>query len=305
MADLAQLKAFDLADADLTVWVFKRSTKDGGQVFTGRWVGITQELGEALRQAVSGAFTAITETLEYSILEQNNEGSALTLDSQMTHLPEIDIQAANPTPARKAKNLKQIANSDFYMLRFTHESGTLLAVRKTNSTWSTRKAGNAMRVVFFDEELDIDNRPSFSLEPYFDFFSFGETLFVTNKPRFESVLAYRAGHQEAFAQLTEQDEFLGIFADVGPISNYVGTNKIQLRRALTIREKGHYRDPGFMANLRAYCQELNLAIQFDSEGRIVPTDESCKDIFQALLDHRLDSRLSRGLFDVQSSKRVN
>jgi hypothetical protein len=47
--DLAGLKAFDLEAADLTVWVFKKSTREGVPVFNGKWVGITEELATALR----------------------------------------------------------------------------------------------------------------------------------------------------------------------------------------------------------------------------------------------------------------
>lgn len=161
-----------------------------------------------------------------------------------------------------------------------------------------------LRVVFSDEELDIDERPAFSLEPFFDFFVFNGEIFVSNKGRFESVLAYRAGHIEAFQELTVEAEFNAIFSDVGPITVFVGDNKIQLRRAIAIREKGHYRDADFMQNLRNQCAAMNLQIAFDDDGRIVPTPETCRDIFQALLDHRLDSRLSNQLYDVQSTEAV-
>jgi hypothetical protein len=79
--DLAGLKAFDLEAADLTVWVFKKSTRAGVPVFNGKWVGITEELATALRTSVTGALEAITEVIDYDILAQNNESSALTLGS--------------------------------------------------------------------------------------------------------------------------------------------------------------------------------------------------------------------------------
>lgn len=304
MADLVGLKAFDLQAADITVWVFKRSTRDGLPVFNGRWVGITGDLAAALRESVTGALEAITETIDYDILAQNNESSALTLGSDETHIALVEAQALNPTPNRKVRTLKQIANSGFYLLRFATPEGILLAVRKTNPTWSTKRSSNMLRVVFSDDELDIDERPAFSLDPFFDFFVFNGEIFVSNKGRFESVLAYRAGHIEAFQELTVEAEFSAIFSDVGPITEFVGENKIQLRRAIAIREKGHYRDAGFMQNLRNQCAAMNLQIAFDGNGRIVPTPETCRDIFQALLDHRLDSRLSNQLYDVQSTEPV-
>ena len=304
MADLVGLKAFDLQAADITVWVFKRSTRDGLPVFNGRWVGITEDLATALRESVTGALEAITETIDYDILAQNNESSALTLGSDETHIALVEAQALNPTPNRKVRTLRQIANSGFYLLRFSTPEGILLAARKTNPTWSTKRSSNMLRVVFSDDELDIDERPAFSLDPFFDFFVFNGEIFVSNKGRFESVLAYRAGHIEAFQELTVEAEFSAIFSDVGPITEFVGENKIQLRRAIAIREKGHYRDIGFMQNLRNQCAAMNLQIAFDENGRIIPTPETCRDIFQALLDHRLDSRLSNKLYNVQRTEPV-
>ncbi|PVE52690.1 DUF4868 domain-containing protein [Arthrobacter sp. TPD3018] len=304
MANLAGLKAFDFAGADLTVWVYKRSTRDGVPVFTGRWVGITDELAASLREAVAQRIDAVGETIEYEILAQNNEASVLTLGADETHIALVEAQSANPTEARKVKRLKQIANAHFYMLRFATQDDVLLAVRKTNASWSTRRATDMLRVVFQDEELDVDERPTFTMEPVFDFFVFDGDVFVANKARFESVLAYRAGHMEAFQELAGEPDFSGIFSDVAAITAFVGENKIQLRRAVAIREKGHFRDPAFMQNLRTECEAMGLAIVFDDAGLIVPSPETCRDIFQALLDHRLDSRLSMRLYDVQSTEAV-
>ena len=303
MADLADLKGFDLAEADLTVWVFKKSSRDGQPVFTGHWVQTTDDLAAALMEAVLGAREAITETIEYTILAQNHETSALTLGADETHMALLDAATTNATPNRKVTNLKQITNTDFYALRFTSDTGVLTAVRKANTTWKT-KSSSVVRAVFLDEQLDIDDRPSFSLDPFFDFFVFDGIVFVSSKPRFESVLSYRLAHEEAFDQLTVEPEFAAIFSEVGPIQEFVGTNKIHLRRAIAIREKGHYRDAAFMQRLRDHCEAMNLSIQFDDGGRMVPTAESCRDIFQALLDHRLDSRLSNLLYDVQNTEQV-
>ena len=59
-----------------------------------------------------------------------------------------------------------------------------------------------------------------------------------------------------------------------------------------------------MKRLREECKALGFNIIFDSEGRIVPTAETCADIFKALLDHRLESRLSQRLYDVENTSAV-
>lgn len=304
MAELADLHAYDLNDSELTVWVYKRTTAGGVPTFRGRWVQSTPELAAALRQAVNDARAPITETIEYDILAQNNEGSALRIGADETYIGLVAAQAANPTPARKVRNLKQIANADFYVVRFASDAGVLMAVRKTDRSWSTRRTKGLMKVVYSDDALDIDERPSFNIDAFFDFFALGDSIFIASKPRFESVLSYRAGHAEAFGDLTGEEEFAAIFADLDPILEFVGNNKIHLRRAIAIREKAHYKDAAFMQNLRDHCAAMNLTIQFDANGRINPTPESCRDIFQALLDHRLDSRLSQQLYDVQHTEPV-
>lgn len=57
-----------------------------------------------------------------------------------------------------------------------------------------------------------------------------------------------------------------------------------------------------MGLLREHNDAMNLGIEFDDEARIAPTAETCRNIFHALLDHRLDSRLSNLIYDVQNTE---
>lgn len=305
MTTLPDLKAFDLAGADVTVWVFRTSSgKDGKPRFNGRWVGITEELAGRLKEAVGGALGAITEVIEYDVLEQNNEGSALTIQTDETYVHLIAAEVANETPGRKARNAKDLGNSRFCVIKFVHDDKAMLAVSKTDTSWSTRKTAGVIRAVFSDDELDVEEAPVFTIRPIFDFFVFGERIFIKSKPNFESVLVYKAGHEQAFTTLKQEDKFLALFSDLGPLDEFVGSNKIQLRRAIAIQTKGHYKDETFMARLQAECKNMSLNITFDDQGRIVPTAETCRDIFQALLNHRLESRLDSKFYDVPSTAPV-
>ncbi|MCY4200773.1 MAG: DUF4868 domain-containing protein [Gammaproteobacteria bacterium] len=137
-----------------------------------------------------------------------------------------------------------------------------------------------------------------------DFIVADDTIFVLNKAKFESVLSYKQAHQEDFEGLLAENEFVDVFSKTDALVSYVGENKIQLRRASAIRHKGHYKDPGFMENLRRHHANYQLNIDFDEEGRIIATPSACKDIFQALLDHLLASGFSRNVYDVPDVKRV-
>lgn len=305
MTTLADLKTFDIAGAEVTVWAFKKTRRVADNRFVGRWIGITDGLADRLRAAVQASLDSIEETNEYDVLAQNNEASALTIGTDETDAYLIVSRILDATPDLKVRNLDDLRDSEFYVARFTNGGGAMMAVRKTDPSWSTRKSGGLIRMVFSDDELDVEEDPVFTIQPDFDFFILEQRIFIRSKPRFESLLSYKAGHAQAFQTLTAEADFAAIFADMAPLTDFVGTNKIHLRRAVAIQQKGHYKDATFMDRLRTECRNMNLNIAFDEQGRIIATVESGRDIFQALLDHRLDSRLTSRMYDVPSAEQVD
>jgi len=302
---LETLRSFNIAQADLAVWAFKKSVREQKPVFNGRWVDTTEGLDGALREALQTRRAEVTETMEYGLLAQNNEGSAMTIGVEETYAPFIIDQAGEPTAKRKVKDLKQIANATFYVVKYVSGGEIIYAVRKTDESWRTRTSKGAISVVFGDDQLALDDRPRFTLSKHFDFIIVDKTILVLQKPHFESLLNYKEAHIEEFSSLRAEPEFSGLFTSMQPLVEYVGSNKIQLRRISAIRQKANYRNGVFMQRLRAECAGLGFTIQFDAHGRIVPTPDTCRDIFQALLDHRLESRLSQRLYDVENTAAVN
>lgn len=305
MTTLADLKGFDLDGAEVTVWVFKRPRSNGQRRYVGRWIGVTDDLTVRLRETVASHLNGITETIEYDVLAQNNEASALTIEADETDTHLIAAGIGDPTPDLKVRNLADLVDSEFYVARFAHADGVVLAIRRTDPSWSTRRASGVITMMFTDDELDLEEKPVFTLQPDFDFYVFHDRIFIRSKPRFESLLSYKAGHEKIFQQLTSEPDFAAIFADVGPLTAFVGSNKIHLRRAVAIQQKGHYKDAEFMDRLRIEHGNMNLNITFDTAGKIIATVESGRDIFLALLDHRLDSRLTQRMYDVPSSEPVD
>lgn len=305
MTTLADLKGFDLNGAEVTVWVFKRPRSSGQRRYVGRWISITDDLAARLRETVASHLAGIAETIEYDVLAQNNEASALTIEADETDAHLIAAGIGDPTPDLKVRDLADLVDSEFYVTRFAHADGVMLAVRRTDASWSTRRGGRAITMMFKDDELDLEEEPVFTIRPDFDFYLLHDRIFIRSKPRFESLLSYKAGHEKVFQELTVEPDFAAVFADTGPLAAFVGTNKIHLRRAVAIQQKGHYKDAEFMARLRAEHGNMNLNIAFDGAGKIIATAESGRDIFLALLNHRLDSRLTQRMYDVPSSEPID
>ena len=302
---LNKLKNFDIDDAEVTMWVFKKWTRAGSLPrFTGRFVDTTKELDDFLKNAVKSERKRITEVQVYSLLSLTNENSALSISTVETHGNLIVEQSATETPEKKANKLKKIQNSAFYVIKFVSEDTVIHAVSKTDVSWHVRKVRNKIWVFYSDDQLEIGKSSNFNISPCIDFFILGGDILISNKRNFESILSYKKAHKEDFIVLQSEQEFIDMFVTTAPLVSYVGDNKVHLRRASAIRQKGHYKDSEFAERLRLQHKKLKLNIQFNSGGKIVPSSSTCKDIFQALLDHRLSSEFSQKIYDVQDGKAV-
>lgn len=303
MPALDVLNAFDLEGADLTFWTFKgpRGPTGADPGYTGRWVDTTDEVDTVLKDIVAAGRERIEEVQEYGLLAQNHETSALTITTEETHAGLIVDESAAETQQRKIIDVKHLRNAAFYVAKLIYEDIVVHAVRKTEPGWKTKRALSTRSVFFRDNELDVDDRLHFEIAKSIDFFIVGDEILCLHKGHMESVLRYKETHKEDFQALQVEPEFAGIFVDVAPLIAHVGENKIQLRRAAAIRQKGHYRDQAFMARLQERQAQYGFTIQFDEQGRIVATPETCSQIITALLDHRLASGFSERVYDVPST----
>jgi hypothetical protein len=244
----------------------------------------------------------IEETEPYSLLAQNNEGSALSIPAIETNAGIPIAVASENSEEKRARNINKLRPSEFYVVKAVVGDDVLYAFRKTDRSWKTKKS---VSLYFSDHSLDIDPSPSMDLSQTIDFFVLEEDVLILNKANFESILMYKQAHADAFDELKNEEQFSSIFVSLDAFDSYVGTNKIQLRRASAIQQKGHYRDDNFMQRLRTRASEFGLSINFDASGRIIPCEMTCRDIFQALLDHRLSSAFSEGIYDVPNATRVD
>ena len=306
MAAIDTVRDFDITNAATTLWTFRgpRGPAQGNPSYSGRWIRTTDDVDEALKTAFVDEVTRIEEVKDYGLLEENHETSALLIAVDETHAGYVLDKCAAETQNRQASRREHIANSNFYLVKLATQDTVVYGVRKTDHSWKTKRAKNIRTVIFREGELDIDDRPRFDISRTLDFVIVDGKILCLNKRNFESILRYKQALQSDFAELQEEPEFIAAFDDMTPLADFVRNNKIQLRRASAIRRKGHYKHAGFMGNLRQRYKECGLTLEFNGQGKIVATPETCSDIVTALLDHRLTSRFSEMYFDVPSSTAV-
>lgn len=295
------LRNFNADEATLSMWVFRKRIKDTNPIFTGHWVGISRELTKEIKGFVNKEKIKHTELVEYSLLSQNNESSLLRIGTDETEANKILTLSANQTAELKATDIKHLANCDFYSIKLVHDDIVLHCIKKTDSSWKTKKRHGLRSLAYKNNTLTVDDSPKFDIAKSFDFFILENNIFIKNKGMFESILSYKQAHINNFAELTSEPEFQNIFNDINPLNAYVGTNAMQLRRASAIRQKSYYKNDLFMVILKSNAARFRLNLQFDENNKIIVTSENCADIFQALLDHRLQSHYQEHLYDVPNA----
>lgn len=300
MTQLAGLKAFNVNEADLTLWTFKGTVP----AVNGHWIETTDELDQELKRVFSAQLLGLSEEMDYSLLAENNEESVLTIPADETDVHVISEAIGQVTNGRRTRSVKTLRNAKFYVVRFVQNGQVVFAARKTDPSWRTQAAATVLTAIYKDRELDLAEDDGFKIHKTFDFFCINGEVLIANKRNFETILSYRAAHENDFAEMQAEAEFAEVFSDLAPLSEFVGTNRQQLRRMSAIRTKSFYKDAQFMSNLRLRFAEYELNIVFDADGKIIPTPETCRDILTALLDHRLRSGFSGNTYDVPDAVQV-
>lgn len=81
---LKELQDFDIQSATLSVWVFRKQTVKSNPVYRGKWITVVPELKTELTEFICAERGKYTETIEYSLLAQNNEASLMLIGSGET-----------------------------------------------------------------------------------------------------------------------------------------------------------------------------------------------------------------------------
>lgn len=306
MPVLDDLKAFDVDAAEVSLWLFRgpRGAASQPPRYTARWVQTTVAVDGVLKEVFKVERGRITEPNRYDLLAETNGSSGLTLATDETHAGLITGLVSAATPNRRADSPDQLHNTAFYVIKLTLGDDVAYAVRRTSSSWQTKRAISASTFIFRENRLALEANPSFEIERKIDFFILDDELLILNKANFESTLRYKQAHAEDFIALQQEPSFTGLFVDVAPLVQHVGVNKIQLRRMCAIHERKHYRNVAFMTRVRDHHAKYGFTLQFDAHGKLIVTPETAAQIITALLDHRLASGFSDNIYDVPSTTQV-
>jgi hypothetical protein len=300
---LKRLRGLDLNNAALSVWTFKKSTSKNAR-FRASSVVTTPELAAELKRIAHVWIDRCTEVDEYGLLATINESSCLHLETDETIFPGLLNLVSQPPEEHLIEDEAELEGSLGYLIRLIVGEDTLHCVCRLANDWKVKKRASMMNLVLNRNQLDLAHDQAFTIPKRFDFFVINDSILVTNKGNFESVLEYKQTYLTSFTDLQADAGFQAVFSDMAVLVGHVGTNTMHLRRMAVVQERGFYNDAAYMARLRQVNQERQWNIAFDEEGKIIPSIESVRAIIQVLLNHRLRSELTGNDFDVVSANPV-
>ncbi|MGZ9981104.1 DUF4868 domain-containing protein [Bordetella bronchiseptica] len=297
------LRAFNFRASTVHLWVFKRSTT--AAKFTARYAQTDAPLNDLIVGVVVAEINRITEFSNYTHLAQTNESSCLATSIQGNHFEHLKALVDRPEPDWRVRSIKDLKNASGYVVKFTHNGQTVYAIKKSSTNWKASYLKTHINIVFSNGELSAAEDNGFSIDKSFDFYAHDTAIFIAHKGAFEAAMEYRASYAQAFTELQHNAGFSGLFTDLQPIVNYVGTNAIQLRRIARIEERALFDRPGFLTAVQTVNNRRNWGLNFDAAtGCIIPCDQTARTIMQVLLDHRLLSEVTDLIYDVPDVTQV-
>lgn len=297
------LRAFDFAASDIHLWVFKRST--AAQKFTAHYVQTDQRLNALLLGVVQAEVARITEYANYTYLAQTNENSCLAVQIAGSDFEHLKARVDRPEPDFRVRAIKDLKNAEGYVVKFVHEGQTVYAVKKAAKNWKTSYLKTRINLVFSNGELSASEDNAFSIERNFDFYAYDHALFIASKQAFEASMKHRASYAQAFVTLRQTQAFAGLFTNMQPLIDHVGTNATHLKRMARIEERSLFTRPGFLQAVRVVNQRRGWGLNFDqATQQIIPCAQTIKAIMQVLLDHRLTSEVTDLSYDVPDATQI-
>ncbi|UZM12446.1 DUF4868 domain-containing protein [Pseudomonas kielensis] len=296
-------RGFNYVDATVHLWIFKRSTTD--RKFNTAYVQTDDDVNTLLKNVAIHEVNRTTEFAPYSYLAQTNENSCLATPVLATNFSLLKVQVDRPEPECAVESVEELKGAQGYVVKFTHNGHTIYAVKRSTASWKTSYPNKFINMVFSNGELSAAENNSFSIEKNFDFYCSADTLLISAKRAFESLMQYKEAYTQAFQALQANAEFSNLFSDLAPLAEYIGTNSTQLRRMATIEQKSLYSNPGFMVSLQDVNALRGWGVNFDqANGKIIVCRATAPTILQVLLDHRLMSEVTSNIYDVPDAIQI-
>ncbi len=304
-AALKAIKTFDLGKWTATFWLVKRSMANREARYTVLRVNTDAKLQKRLKGYVASQLQGKDFHLaEYDYSNADGDDTLFTIAADATDFPQVEhaINAGFNNPI--AQDYAELLNSWAYVVQLEHGNDQLYAWRKISTLTQPKKVESRKAIFFFEHKLiDVEDKEVFLIDPRFDFFVHGGTVFIANKREFETSMNFREGMKAKAAEVIQNFTDSGHFRNVDLIEKYVGDNLHHLRKMASILKAGYYQQPDYIERMIEVSKEEGWALKVEN-GQIVVEEDSIELLLKLLNNDRLRSPINNETFDAAAKAPV-
>ncbi|HIF9536758.1 TPA: Kiwa anti-phage protein KwaB-like domain-containing protein [Photobacterium damselae] len=306
---LANLKALDLSQATVNLWVTKvkvgNKTKRFGEI---KNLKIHSDYQEHFRQYVIHCIEGNQHIEELRPITTVQDNRFFHIESSSTDLTQLkDIVENEQLATINQESELNDYNSYVIQLTFGEPEESIYAFRYIKGAWSLNNTSNkTLRPSFQNNQLvvEIDQTSKFQITTYIDFIQYNSDVFIADLTQFEIAMNY---HERLKEKKSEAISALGrSFAmnatESRKLTSIVGDDKRLMRQLASVYEKQHFNNEIWLQRLKEAADEAgNWQINFDSDGKILVEDSKnyVKELLVLLQNKRVKTVVDGLMFDVE------
>ena len=279
---LAHLKALDLSDAAVNVYVVKISTDNIKKRFQSVMrLPCEDTLNARFKGYAKKYITDYTHISELRDIHTSQDNRFFFVESTATDFQQvIDIIDAEQSP-RPINNETDLNTFNGYVIKLTitNEEGldtNLYAFRYISKAWSVKNSASwTLKLKTLQNQLvaDLDTEPRFTITSCIDLIQVGDSIFIANIDQFEKAMNYRKRLQErkneAISALAAGSALVDDGSEV--LSRVIGTDKHLMRQLASVHSKPYYNNNAWLIKLKQAAEKPESShwlIKYDDQEKI-------------------------------------
>jgi len=262
-------------------------------------VNADEKLRKRLRSIANKTISVANRVIEYDFNTADHDDDFLGLTTSETDMQRIVDQITSTTP-RTADKVDDLLNAWVYIIRLTvRNEEPLFSVRQVSKGWSTKKVSQLTSLIFENNMLmDLDDKQVFKIDNQLDFFSYNGAIFIADKKNFELAMNFRLGMEQNRDSIVGEFVANNVLNSTNKLVVLVGNNLRRLRKLAQVKKAGYYKDPNYMARLKAINRTENWGLKYLPDGTLNITDDNIDDVLRILNNDRLRSPINDENFNV-------
>lgn len=295
---LKAIKAIDLRKWTATFWLVKRYMANHAAHYSVLRVNTDAKLQKRFKGYVANQLQGKDFHLaEYDFNNADGDDTLFTITADATDFSKVEVAINAGFDNAIAKEYQELLNSWAYVVHLEDGDDRFYAWRKISALTQPKKVQSRQAMFFVEHKLvDVEDKEVFLIDPRFDFFVHGGTIFIANKKEFETSMNFREGMKDKAAEVIQNFNESGHFKNVDLIQKFVGDNLHHLRKLASILKAGYYQQPDYIQRMIEVSKEEGWELKIE-DGQVVVEEETIELLLKLLNNERLRSLINNETFD--------